>query len=471
MEMDKELNGKLFSSFNEKLDWYNSVELKNILGNYRELHSIVSSLIKTLISKGTIIEDPYKMDKKITDIEPIEKTPFNSNDRASVLGRRLSSYELTLTFISDCLSFTTNVLTMEKIKKLLEFNKSFEWNAFSTCTQNVNTRELAESLISIRQGSDLLAINLVNSTLEISGKTITKINDALKLFGNFQREAYKMGIRKDVLEHPNFDESFTSSKELMLSSIAKIYAQLNKKQPFYKELVEELIEETIGEDREQRINEVFKKFAIAQKSSEINMVKINTFEVLTEALKIMGALAPHLEQAVFKLEANSKLLETTKLTKWQKFFLKLKRALGIKEKPITYKVVVTDPVNHTKRNEYINFSEFILKLEKRIKYFNVLSAEKSPLFAKIEQMEEEQVFEILINLLSESQKYLLFLDALDEFFKNTVDSKHRSDVKGIKMETTGIQNTVIKANQKRAEYISVSEEKKQMEKLGIVEDM
>ena len=42
--------------------------------------------------------------------------------------------------------------------------------------------------------------------------------------------------------------------------------------------------------------------------------------------------------------------------------------------------------------------------------------------------------------------------------------------KGMKMELVTMKNTLVKTNQKRAEYVAVIEEKMQMEKLGIDED-
>ena len=60
------------------------------------------------------------------------------------------------------------------------------------------------------------------------------------------------------------------------------------------------------------------------------------------------------------------------------------------------------------------------------------------------------------------------LTALDDFFKETVAPLDRSKVKGTKMEISSLKNTIIKTNQRKAEYSSIVEEQKQMQKLGLI---
>ena len=65
---------------------------------------------------------------------------------------------------------------------------------------------------------------------------------------------------------------------------------------------------------------------------------------------------------------------------------------------------------------------------------------------------------------------LILLLAYDKFFKNEVQGPNKSKVKGLTMETTSIKNTMVKTNQRKAEYAAYVEEQNQMKRLGIVDE-
>jgi hypothetical protein len=65
------------------------------------------------------------------------------------------------------------------------------------------------------------------------------------------------------------------------------------------------------------------------------------------------------------------------------------------------------------------------------------------------------------------QRIVRNLASLDEFFKSTMPVEERSRLKGIKVELTSLKSAVMKANQKKHEYVSQKEEQEQMRKLGI----
>ena len=62
---------------------------------------------------------------------------------------------------------------------------------------------------------------------------------------------------------------------------------------------------------------------------------------------------------------------------------------------------------------------------------------------------------------------ILMLYGYDKFFKTAASPLSRSRVKGITMELTSIKNTLVKTNQRKAEYSAYVEEQQQMKKLGI----
>ena len=91
-------------------------------------------------------------------------------------------------------------------------------------------------------------------------------------------------------------------------------------------------------------------------------------------------------------------------------------------------------------------------------------------FRKIAAAAEETVLGFVNRQLADNWEILLQLNALDEYFKSQVAAADKDKIKGMKMELVTMKNTLVKTNQKRAEYVSVVEERMQMEKLGIDED-
>ena len=59
------------------------------------------------------------------------------------------------------------------------------------------------------------------------------------------------------------------------------------------------------------------------------------------------------------------------------------------------------------------------------------------------------------------------LTAFNEYFKTAPQPENRTKIKSIQMELTAIKNTLVRTNQRKAEYNSVVEEQEQLKKLGI----
>ena len=60
------------------------------------------------------------------------------------------------------------------------------------------------------------------------------------------------------------------------------------------------------------------------------------------------------------------------------------------------------------------------------------------------------------------------LDPVNVYFKSEAGMDLRKNIKGVKIEVTSIKNTLVKANQKKHEYISRIEEQEQLKKLGVL---
>ena len=313
MENLENFTKELFEVFDEKVRWYETEELPKMLEEYRKLHAYVGNIYTTLLKKSTITADPYKLEKKISEIKPISDKPFSESERNVVIGTRLSDYESMLDFICNYLTFSISNIKADRIKQLVDFNNGFQWNSVIATSVSPNTKGLSDCLIPIRQGTDALATSVLNDSLSNAARSVEIINGILKEFADFQREVYKIEIRREVMAHPSFlvDKVF-ESKETMLAQIKKVFQVVSTKKPFYSELVDEIIEETIGSNAKEKQQLLVSKLVVKKSTKEKKEKQIDTRSILMDAVRSLGGVVPQLESVISKFEDNSEVLESEK---------------------------------------------------------------------------------------------------------------------------------------------------------------
>ncbi|NLM00051.1 MAG: hypothetical protein GX220_01160 [Treponema sp.] len=457
----------LLTAIEIKTQWYDNVELPRLLTEYRDLQSYVQNLAKILLKKGSILEDPYKHDKKISDIAIPDETPFADNERSLIIGSRLSDYDSMLDFISNYMKFSVSSINVDKIKKLLALNNSFQWTAMVPTSSRPNTRGLAEMLHSIRLGSDTISVSIINDSLSHASKSLTTINGILKELTDFQKEAYKANVRKNILVMPDYPGNHGGSPDDAVIFIRKHFPTAMRKTSYYSELIEEIIQEDFSSEKETLRQAILNKMAVKQEVVKKKERKINTKNYLMDAIRTLASIYPQLEQISAKIEENKKLLDSEHNSFWDKFKALMRKAFNKSEPPVIYKITISESMTQTQRVESLDYHEFATNLVKRTRYYASLTIKNSPNYQKIKTLQDEKILEFLTKHLSECQRLLITLNALDEYFKNTPMPLNRVKVKGIKMEITTVKNILIKSNQRKAEYSAFVDEQNQLKKLGI----
>jgi hypothetical protein len=82
-------------------------------------------------------------------------------------------------------------------------------------------------------------------------------------------------------------------------------------------------------------------------------------------------------------------------------------------------------------------------------------------------MTEEQLFQFLQRHIEETQRMHRTFGALEEYFKEQLPESLKPRMKSVRVEMTTIKGAIIKANQKRHEYVAQREESEQLKRLGI----
>lgn len=468
---DEEFEEKLIEAINNKVIWYDGSELRKMQEAYRLHHTCVKNLFEALEKKALITADPYKKDKKISNIIPPENTEFNETERAMVLGIRFSDYESMLDFICNYMRFAVDQLSIDKIKKLLELNNSFNWSNLSMNSQKPNTRAMAWCITQMRSNSVPLTLAVVNDSISKTISSLAEINDILKKLAAFQKERYKAEIRQNILRNPGFNKAKASSSTgAMLMEIKRMFPACMPKRPFVQELVAEIIQENIGANKEELRARLFASLEVKVEKVEKKEESIDTHEVLMDAIRSLGAMSDQYEIVLGKIVDNHNTLQNKHNTFFEKLKALFRRAFGFSESNVEYDIYITDKQSGTKRKEKIKYNEFVENLSKRSKYYSTLALKQSTSYAKMNAQKDEAILEFLNKQIIENNKMQVILSALDDFFKNAMPAEEKSKMKGIKMELTSLKNSLVKTNQQKADYSSLLEEQSQMKKLGITND-
>ena len=468
---DIEFSKKIIHAIEDKTTYYNIEILPKVLDSYRLIHSCVKSLMDVLIQRSLIKPDPYKLEKKISGVELISNEPFTDAERSLVIGTRISDYECILDYICTYNKFSVDNLSFAKIKKFVDFNSTFNWNSFNEASAFPNTRGLATLINDAKRGASSIAVNTINDIIQKCSTTTKLINATLKDLNEFQKEAYKAYIRKDIFEHPKFNiEKASKSITDEQAEIKRIFPIAMAKQNYYPSLIEEIAKEDLSPEKATLQENLLRKLVIEKKDTTKKVKQIDSKTILLTSTLALSGLAPQLEAIINKISENKIILQSENLSFFEKLSQKLRKLFNIPEPPVIYTITITEPSTGASTKEKIDIQEFIALIQKKIIFYNSFSVRQSPGFVKIEQSPADKILEFINKQIAEAQKLITQFIAIDNYFKTTATPETRQHIKGLKIEITSLKNTIISTNQHRVDYISFIEEQEQMKKLGITNE-
>ena len=475
MEANKEeiLNyiNKLEIALTRKQEWFNTERLQEMLNHYRMHYTCIKNLNDLFIKKSLIEKDPYKLDRRISDIVPTDTSAFNDSDTPHVLGARLSDYEMMLDFICTYYRFSVENITVSRIKTMLELNKTFDWENLSVNSASMNTKALASVVQSARTNAPAVLMSAINDSLEKSAQSISQINRLLAELIDFQRELYKGRLRKDIFEHPEFNSDFAfSSPENELSEIKRLYTKVIGKKNFYKDLINEIIEEDQGLNGSVLRQNVLNKLEFIPKAKTDAKKKTgpNAQELLTTCLNTFGFFAPVIAQFSAKLRDDFDLLFAEKKNLITKIKNLLRKLFAVPPKTRICNLPVIDSQSGVKSIVKINVNEFLDDIEKKVKIYSSISAHGAE-YSKITSKKDVEILNFINTQLKENQQLFTTINSLDDYFKATVEVLLKPKLKGLKVDLSAYRNIIIDINKKRGEYVAFIEEEAQLKKLGIQE--
>ena len=120
MEENQNFVERLESSILKKKEWFDSSQLPAVIEQYRLMLVCVKTINENLVKRSIVTPDPYKWDKRISEVVVPPADSFNEQDFSQVLGERLSTYETMLDFVCNYYRFSIESLPVQKVKLLVE---------------------------------------------------------------------------------------------------------------------------------------------------------------------------------------------------------------------------------------------------------------------------------------------------------------------------------------------------------------
>ncbi|MFQ3619519.1 MAG: hypothetical protein SNJ78_01105 [Spirochaetales bacterium] len=467
-----EESGNFLTQLQNALEQYrthlDSTELPQLKEQYRLLHTAFVSLYKVLLKKGLIHEDPYKKDNKISEISVPPEDNFLDSEKTDQMSIRLSLFESQLDFLLNFYQFRTEFLDLSRIKLLLGLTRYITWDQFSEVSAKINTKTLAELVGKVTKGEDALSAGILKDALYQIQKAFRNILAILKKLSEFQREVYKFEVRLAILPTLKIERGKAlAMKEEILRNIKKQFPHALPGKPFFPELVAEILEEEYGSNGPELRKAVLEKFKIEQVVQRPQKTEVSFKDILLEGIRTLASVSRTLDEVSQKLMDNSIILQSRKRPLLERIKLWFQRMVQKEEDILVYEVEYMDLTTSTTKKEPIRFLSFIEDLKKRARIYAGILSRSSTGYKRLEQAGEEQLFIFLNKHIEELQLIHRRLNGLETFFRSETPRENRASLRGIKIELTSIQNILVKANQKRHDYVAKKEEIEQLRKLGV----
>jgi hypothetical protein len=470
MEGFEEFQRRLEGSLESRRAYLDTQRLPQLKESFRTLQTQVEGLLNILTRKGLLREDPYKYSQRISEIEAPADDPFPESEKTDEMSYRLSGYRTQLDHLNTYYQFSVAFFDLPRLKRLSAFLSYIPWRSLSETAKSPTTRALSQFLGKIRAGSDTMAASIVKDSLIQMEKVVSLITSSLAEVVSFHRESFKCELRKKVLPHVEANaEAVSARRDEVMRAVKRTFAQALPGQPYYPELVEEVLEEDFGPDAESLRQKLLDALAVKeQKREEIKKKEdVPHKELLLEAVSALSRIAPDLGSAVLSLADNQAVISARRRSLGERIRQWLERRVSGRREEQVYEVEYFEGDDAAPRSEKISFIPFVDGLRKKNTLLSSLANRASGAYQKMEAAGEDALLEFVSRQLAELNLIYRRMGGLATYFQSEVSREQRQRLKGIKIELAAIKNGIVKANQKKHEYVSRKEEEEQMRRLGI----
>lgn len=426
----------------------------------RLFHSGLTTVYALFAAKGYITEDPYKNDIKMGELKLPENGPITENNRRDQVGQRLSHLDNQFDFICHFFSLSLENLDQETIKQLVALVRFVEWNRLSPDSKSVTTVAVAELVTIARKSvTDSASAVKLTEAFQALEKGTDAILRLLKEVSDFNRENYKYEIRTKAIAD-------FKPEQIDFAAIKTAFDKTMHGVPFYKELIDEIIQEDTAANAEALRADVLNRLVVKTEKPKAAKKHIDSKPNLILGLNAIGSAGATLAESINKLAENHLLMQNRKKGLFKKLADVFAQITHKEPDAFMYEFEIFDPSKGSTTKTKLNFNAFKDEIDKKARILSAMTARGSAA-AKLDSMDEKQLVNLLRKNIRDIGHLYKTLSGLDEFFKTAVEKDLRSKVKGIKPELAVLKNAQSQGGQKMLDYETAKEAEKQFKELGV----
>ncbi len=474
MKKIKEFHEELQSVLEQRREYLESDVLIKTKDLFKTYHSAFNAVFMLLLKKALIKDDPYKHEYRITEITLPPTSQIPDSEKGVQLGIRLSYYNTQLDYINSYYTFSSKFITLERIKLLIDLLNYIDWDMVAEVSNNPATRVLAGFLNKIRQGTDQIAISVINTSLNQMSTTKKILISNLELIREYHNESYKLLVREKILMQGNiYKYASENSTADTISVFKKKFPEVLVEQPFIPNLISQILDEEFTADSEELKDELLSKLAPASAEAEKKekpvTIKKPSLNILVNAALTVCSSSSQIRAVLAKIDSNFAILEEptgSAFIKWLYKVLKLN-----KSKKRVFEIEYIDDLSGMKKAEKLDLSVLMRKYLKTLAELS--GAKLKSEFSVLESTEKKEDY--LLIFIAEQNKnlksFIQQIQGIDKYLKQRAKEEKRNpgQLKGSLLEINVIKNCIIKSQQLSHEYMAEKEEYNQFKSLGITD--
>ncbi len=465
MEGQGDFLQKLEEAVEKRRYYLDAQRLPQLREAFRSYQTFFEGMLNLLIKKGFLREDPYKYDQKITEISVPPDDALTESEKTDEMSYRLSAFRNQLDYMNTSYQFSTDFLDLGRLKRISALVGYLSWKTLPDAAKSSTSRALAAYLEKIKSGSDSMATGILKDTVIQLEKISRQIAAGISEVVSFHRESYKCSLRGRALSMAG---PLPGKRDDAIKAIKRVFAQANPGQVFYPELAGEVLDEDSGLMGEEKRQAVLEALAVAEEVKETAVKReVSHREILMEAIRTLSRTGADLAAALETVAGNRQMLFERKLSfgeRLRKWFAE-RVGRGNEDQPI--EIEYFEGAASVPKTERIIFGPFAEAVKKKASLYTSLMNRASAAFRKIESVGEDQLLDFIGKQIMELQTMHRRLSGLNAHCQSEAPRELRPTIKGIRLNLSAIMNGIVKANQRKHDYVALKEEQEQMKRLGI----
>ena len=438
--------------------------------HFRQMRSSFEAVHNVLKKKGLLKEDPYKYEERVSELSTPSDAQYLDSDRDTQLSIRLGQYESRLAFLTDYFDCSLENLTLRNLKEVVKFVKYINWRNVSENATQPTTRGVGEQLVKVKRGADTLSANIVTDAQDQLSRASRDALAVLKRITGYQREMYKLEARRTLFTDPRLSSSLTEDAFEQAARTAKsIFSQHMPGRPFARDLILEIFAENNPNGGEAVRKTLLDELAVSSKPEKEKKGFSDLKPMLLEAVRTIASSSRSLEEAVRKLTDNALVLDSRKISFAEMMRRIWERLRGHDNDQRIYTVEYIDSTTNARKTEEINFDQFAHTVTRRARVYSGLMSKSGPAWSKLSATDEDGLLQFVTKDTQELYEVVRRMEALDTFFRTEVPREQRAQLRGINIETTTINDALVRTRKKTRQYVAKIEEREQLRRLGITE--